>query len=150
MRHDVRATKVLALVAALSFGCGQVSAEIGTIKVQSGTVMVNHGQGFRAVTGEERVSAGDMVMVQPASIVNLVYDANPCAIPLGAEQVTVVNAEAQCAANASTPASDAPAGAESSATGLSASQIGLGALAIAGVAGLAIAASSSSKKAASP
>ena len=150
MRLDTRASKVLALVAALNFGCGQVFAEIGTIKVQSGTVMINHGQGFQAVTDEARVSAGDLVMVKPASMVSLVYDANPCAMPLVAGGVTVVGAEAQCAADASPSASDTSAGAHGSATALSTSQMTLGALGIAGVAGLAIAASSSSKKAASP
>ena len=116
--------------------------------MQSGTVKINHGQGFQTVTGEVRVSPGDLVMVEPSSMVTLVYDSNPCAIPLAAQQVTVVGPEAKCVAEA--PAPDTPPPTEGGTTALSSTQMAIGIGALAGVAAIGIAASSSSKKSASP
>ena len=169
------ATAAVAISLLAQSFAGTVSAAT-VLSVQSGSVLVDAGSGFAAVTGELSISPGSRILLKADAKASLKDDISKCNLPLRAELVLTVPAAVPCTATISTSAMHAgapppvepvvepavqpsvesvvepPTDATPPSSGPSPLLIGVG---VAGVVGLAVAVSSkggsgSEKKPASP
>ena len=137
--------------------CGSAAADTSILIVQSGTVMVDTGDGFAPATSGMEIAPGTRIMVQADAIAQLQPSSGGCGVALPTQSIATAPAAVQCTASSeandggSSSPSSPPASAEVAApTALSPTVI-VGGVALA--AGVGVAASTlgkSSQHSASP
>jgi len=81
-----------AVICAVVWGPATVNA--ATVTPQSGTVLINKGDGFSPITADAELKPGTRVMVQPGGLASIVY-ANNCTVRVGSG-IWLVQAGAPC------------------------------------------------------
>ena len=85
----------------LQVSVGSVSAA-SVLAVESGSVLVDEGQGFSAVVGSKKLAAGARVMLKAGSAASLADDTTNCSVILPAERVLTVPSTVPCTSKIST------------------------------------------------
>ncbi len=88
----------LALAILSVFLCAAVSA--ATVKLVSGDVLINRGNGFEHVRGTSEAKVGDSVMARPNGSGRVIYD-DTCWVPVKPGHVVVIALEPPCKKTAS-------------------------------------------------
>ena len=87
---------------------GAVSAAT-LLSVQSGSVLVDEGNGFATVTGERNIAAGSRILLKADAKASLKDDTSKCSLRLIAERVLTVPVSVPCTASIQTSAMHAGA-----------------------------------------
>lgn len=124
------------------------SVHAATLEHVNGTVRLSRGEGFKPMTGSERVRAGDMVLVEAKSKGTLLFS-DGCSVPVPAGTVFTVPEVSPCSMTAQVgapaPAAGAGFGGGGGLGGL-AGLAGIAAVGGAALAGATIAANSSNSE----
>ncbi len=88
----------LAIAILSVFLCAAVSA--ATVKLVSGDVLINRGNGFEHVRGTSEAKVGDSVMARPNGSGRVIYD-DTCWVPVKPGHVVVIALEPPCKKTAS-------------------------------------------------
>ncbi len=103
MNSNVAATLVALSSLLVHVGAGPVSAAT-VLAVQTGSVLVDEGQGFAAVVGSKKLPPGARILLKAGSTASLADDTTNCKVPLPPERVLTVPATVPCTSKISTSA----------------------------------------------